>query len=329
MTGVADVLQRLFEQKIDIPADSQGLETTFPLLSEATKQRIQYLCDTGAAEKQLLTILKNQKHQLELTDESKKQIVKKPATTAIKFPTEPVPLTKPKRRSSKNTPRIAYVLNPFPAYQAHEWLGKTPPLTQNLVQTATRPPAAFWDHLHALHKIRNMRIKVSLHRVNAIRALLPCLCATMNISSQHCLTNEQALAKQCGLTSSRASRALKDLADCGLITKQLNRTSRGTYQPLIITLSRKLLGLLGVSELRLNRAQQLHKKLSKASSQRPSLTQKVACSVTHSLSRVKQVFKGATSKPSRSNPSTNHLVQQVETLLQRFGLGRTENVASG
>lgn len=325
MKRVADVLQQLqIGKNLKTPFAQEPLPDV-QTLSESEKQTFEQLLAAGASRECLLIALKNRlKH---LSDQPKPL-----ATMAAESPELPTSNNeKPpaaRRRLSSAVKRVAYVLNPFPEYQLPEWMGRTPPMNQRLVVASKKQlPTALWDRLHALHKVKGMRLGISIHRVRAIAAIVPCLLATMNVSSLQCLVCVKSIAAQCGLTSSRVSRALADLANVGILNKQLKRGLQGRYQPLGISLTRKTLQLFGVSDANLNQAQKLHKKFSKPNNQKISITQNVIGSVAQSLANFKQALRLKPSQPKTNGLAT--LVKQVEETLQAFGLERNSNLSPG
>lgn len=335
--SIADILRTLLRKNI---SDSQGFEELASVLQqipESEQIKIKHLCDIGVSEKHLLTILRNRQQSIKnkLNPKLLAAVVEEVAVSTDNQPlveenTLNPPLLSKRQKKFVTILRSVYIHNPTPAYQTHEWLNQTPPLIQRLVWSALRRlPPGFWDHLHALHKIRGMQIKVRVHRIQAIQAIMPCLFATMNVSSLRCLACVKSIAKQCGLTISRVSRALKDLADCGLLTKQLLRNPAGTYQPLVISLSQKLLALLGVSSLALGREQKKHKKLSKPSSQITSLTSKKSCPVAQSLAKFTGALKNAGKSLLSANQATTIVAHKVSELLKSCGLGRDCNTTLG
>lgn len=321
MKRVADVLQQLqIGKNFKTPLDQEPL-TDVQTLSASEKQTFEHLLAAGASREHLLIALKNRlKHLSPQTEPLDTRVAEIPEPAA-KHDEAAENTPAARRRLSNAIKRVAYVLNPFPEYQLPEWLGRTPPMNQRLVVASKKQlPTALWDRLHALHKVKGMRLGISCHRVRAIAAIVPCLLATMNISSLQCLVCVKSIAAQCGLTSSRVSRAIADLANVGILNKQLKRGLQGRYQPLGISLTRKTLQLFGISDANLNQAQKLHKKFSKPNNQKISITQNVIGSVAQSLANFKQALRLKPSQHKTDGLAT--LVRKVEETLRAFGLER-------
>jgi DNA-binding MarR family transcriptional regulator len=229
--------------------------------------------------------------------------------------------------------RVAYVLKSNPVFEEFPWLVKTPPLIQRLVRlTKEQLPEIFWDYLHALRKALGKRWGMSKHRALAILAIVRCLLSTMNTRSLQCINcSVSSIAKQCGLTVARASRALDDIANVGFITKQLKRSEKGTYQPLIIHIAKKLLKVLGVSDKELQQAQKLHKELSKPTSQPQSFVKKIGDTMRQSLRKLKRSVAAfnSRSKEHKAYSTTQTIVQTVDDLVQVFRLGLYRGFSPG
>lgn len=322
MLRITEVLQPLLQGHTN-SVDTRELLAGIQSFSEYDRKNFERLLATWVPREHLLLFLKNRRPPLNISEAIASKTLSEQVVTETP--------RKSRRQPAHITQRTAYVLNPYPEYQLPIWIGKTPPINQSLVEAYHKKPLpkAFWDRLHALRKVQGKRLGIPCHRIRTIESIVPCLTGSMNVSSLQCFVCVKSIAAQCGLTVSRVSRALSDLANAGLLSKKLKRTLQGRYQAVTITLTRKTLKILGVSDERLKHAQKMHKKLSAAANQALVSAKRAMDSVAESLATFKKAIQQQVTKSFPNSPNKAKLLaKKVEETLREFGL-EGDNLSTG
>lgn len=322
MKTATDILLFLQSEQHRGTVEETSLYNAFSSLSDQEKRIYEKLLEAELPIEHLRQCLKNRIQSNQSQSICPVKLLEPTAKISNSVSSEPSIF----KKISRFVQRTAYILNPFPKYVLPKWQCKTPPIIQRLVDMSQFAiPMPIWDRLHTLRKLKGMRLGISENRRRAIAAIIPCLLGATNIETRLCWLSVGRIATLCGLTTSRTSRALDDLAQAGLIVCQRTRDQQGHFRPIAITVTMPMIKAFNITETEWSAAQKSHKKLSKKAVTTPlSPSERLSSeqAAHRSLLRFKRRLRpSAPSLIQRISQRATNIAQQVEKALQTAGLG--------